>query len=187
MTLGKQKKIAVIISKPTALYQQELLKSITKQAAANGYYTLVYSVFGGYGKNEAFVRGERVLAQLPDFRNVDGILLGMDTFTDDFVSEQLLEKVREEAMCPVVCIRRQYDGYNSVLVDDRNSMEEVAEHLINEHGFRDFCYVSGPKNHPDAEKRLQCFTRMMQKYDIPFGEDDIFYGDFWRNRRKADL
>ncbi|MBQ6660375.1 MAG: GGDEF domain-containing protein [Lachnospiraceae bacterium] len=185
MTLGKQKKIAVIISKPTSLYQQELLKSVTKQAAANGYYTLVYSVFGGYGKNEAFVRGERVLAQLPDFRNVDGILLGMDTFTDDFVSEQLLEKVREEAMCPVVCIRRQYDGYNSVLVDDRNSMEEVAEHLINKHGFRDFCYVSGPKNHPDAEKRLQCFTRMMEKYDIPFGEDDIFYGDFWRNQGDA--
>jgi diguanylate cyclase (GGDEF)-like protein len=185
MSLGKQKKIGVLISKPTAEYQQDILSSIEQRAASYGYYTLVYSIFGGYGKNELFVRGERMLADLPDFRNLDGLLLCMDTFTDDVVTNRLLERVRMRATCPVVCVRRQYDGYHSVLVDDQNSMEGIVDHLVQEHGYRDFCYVSGPKDHPDAVKRLDCFRRMMAKYDIPLTEDDIFYGDFWRNQGPA--
>jgi diguanylate cyclase (GGDEF) domain len=185
MSLGKQKKIGVLISKPTAEYQHDILCSIERRAASYGYYTLVYSIFGGYGKNELFVRGERMLADLPDFRNLDGILLCLDTFTDDTVVNRLLERVRMRATCPVVCVRRQYDGYHSVLVDDRNSMVGIVDHLVQEHGYRDFCYVSGPKDHPDAINRLDCFKRMMAKYEIPLGEDDIFYGDFWRNMGDA--
>lgn len=182
MGLANKKKIGVLISKPTAEYQHDILCSIEKRAASYGYYTLVYSIFGGYGKNELFVRGERMLADLPDFRNLDGLLLCMDTFTDDTVVNRLLERVRMRATCPVVCVRRQYDGYNSVLVDDENSMEGIVDHLVQEHGYKDFCYVSGPKDHPDAINRLNCFRRMMKKYGISLGEDDIFYGDFWRNQ-----
>ena len=185
MDLSKQKKLAVLISKPTAEYQRELLSSITKRAASYGYYTLTFAIFGGYGKNEAFVRGERMLADLPRFESFDGILLCMDTFSDDEVVERILKEVRNRATCPVVCVRRQYDDYNSVLIDEDNSMTEIVEHLVNHHGFRDFCYVSGPKGHPDSDKRLACFTRMMKKYNIAFGEDDIFYGDFWRNQGEA--
>ena len=159
MNLGKEKKIAVIISKPTGEYQRTVLSAITKRAAECGYYTLVYAVFGGYGKNEAFVRGERMLAELPNLSLFDGILLCMDTFSDDVLRDHLLAKVRE-ATCPVVCLRRQYDGYNSVLVDEDNSMEGIVKHLVEGHGFRDFCYVSGPKGHPDAERRLACVKRL---------------------------
>ncbi|MBR6019324.1 MAG: GGDEF domain-containing protein [Lachnospiraceae bacterium] len=185
MNAGKHKRIGVLISKPTTEYQHDLLCSIEERAAAYGYYTLVYSIFGGYGKNEQFVRGERMLADLPDYRNLDGILLCMDTFTDDTVVNRLLERVRTRATCPVVCVRRQYDGYHSVLVDDLNSMEGIVDHLVQEHNYRDFCYVSGPKAHPDAMKRLDCFRRMMAKYEIPLTDDDIFYGDFWRNQGEA--
>ncbi len=185
MNLGKQKKIAVVISKPTAEYQRSLLSSIAKRAAAAGYYTLTYAIFGGYGNNESFVRGERMLADLPNFRIFDGIILCLDTFTDDHVVNRLLEKVKNQATCPVVCVRRQYDGYNSVLVDDENSMEGIVEHLVSVHRFHDFCYVSGPKDHPDAIHRLNCFRRMMEKYKLSFTDEDIFYGDFWRNMGDA--
>ena len=184
MNLGKEKKIAVIISKPTGEYQRTVLSAITKRAAECGYYTLVYAVFGGYGKNEAFVRGERMLAELPNLSLFDGILLCMDTFSDDVLRDHLLAKVRE-ATCPVVCLRRQYDGYNSVLVDEDNSMEGIVKHLVEGHGFRDFCYVSGPKGHPDAERRLACVKRLFEQYGIELGEDDVFYGDFWLNQGEA--
>ncbi len=185
MDLGKQKKIAVVISRLTSEYQHTLLEYLTKRASAYGYYTLIYAIFGGYGKNEAFVRGERMIADLPNFRNFDGIILCMDTFSDDVVEERILERVKKEANCPVVCIRRQYDGYNSILVDDENSMEGVVTHLIKEHGFRDFCYVSGPVDHPDAIKRLRCFRRVLKENHIDFDEESLFYGDFWRNQGTA--
>ena len=181
MNLGKAKKIAVVISKPTGEYQRNLLSVIAEHAAAYGYYTLTYGVFGGYGKNEAFVHGERMLAELPNFSLFDGILLCMDTFSDDVLRDLLLEKVRK-ATCPVVCVRRQYDGYNSVLVDEDTSMEPMIKHLAEGHGFRDFCYVSGPKDHPDAMRRLACAERELARYGVTLTEDDIFYGDFWLNQ-----
>ena len=184
MHLGKQKKIAVIISKPTGEYQRTLLSAVSAHAAECGYYTLTYAVFGGYGKDEAFVRGERILADLPKFSLFDGILLCLDTFSDDVLRNLVLEKVRQAA-CPVVCVRRQYDEYNSVLVDEDNSMEGIVKHLVEEHGFRDFCYVSGPKDHPDAMHRLDCTNRVLDTYGLKLGEDDVFYGDFWLNQGEA--
>ncbi len=184
MHLGKQKKIAVIISKPTGEYQRTLLSAVSAHAAECGYYTLTYAVFGGYGKDEAFVRGERILADLPKFSLFDGILLCLDTFSDDVLRNLVLEKVRQAA-CPVVCVRRQYDEYNSVLVDEDNSMEGIVKHLVEDHGFRDFCYVSGPKDHPDAMHRLDCTNRVLDTYGLKLGEDDVFYGDFWLNQGEA--
>ena len=84
-----------------------------------------------------------------------------------------------------MCVRRQYDEYNSVLVDEDNSMEGIVKHLVEEHGFRDFCYVSGPKDHPDAMRRLDCTNRVLDTYGLKLGEDDVFYGDFWLNQGEA--
>jgi len=185
MNLGKTKKIAVLISKPTGEYQRCLLSAVTERAAAYGYYTLTYAVFGGYGKNEAFVRGERILTDLPNLSLFDGILLCMDTFSDEELQKMLLAKVRDTARCPVVCVRRQFGEYNSVLVDETTSMKEIVKHLAGDHGYRDYCYVSGPKDHPDAIRRLECTQRTLREYGVELGEDDIFYGDFWLNQGEA--
>lgn len=182
MQLSKQKTIAFFIARPMAEYQRMLIGAFTKLAAEHGYYTLIFTCFGGYGDNEYFQKGERYLAQLPEYETFSGIVLAIDTFEEPILEKMLLENIRSRAKCPVVCIRRGVEGYHSILVDDKNSMEGIVRHLLGEHGYRDICYVSGPENHPDAAKRMECFLRVCAEYDVHIGMDSIFYGNFWRNR-----
>ena len=181
MNLGQKKKIAILISRGSAEYQYTLLRRLVQKARDFGYYALVYSCFGKYGNNEAYDIGESYIADLPDFSQMDGVVLAIDTFENAAVEEKIVRNVKEQANCPVVCVRRQVEHYCSILVDDKNSMEGITEHLIEEHGYRDFCFVNGPRDHIDAKNRLACFRRVIDKHGISVGEEDIFYGNFWRD------
>lgn len=182
MHLSKQKTIGFFISRPGAEYQATLVREFVKKAAEHGYYTLVFTAFGGYAGNDYFLRGERYMVQIPEYETLSGIVLAIDTFEEPLLEKQLLEAIRSRARCPVVCIRRAIEGYHSILIDDDNSMEGMVRHLIEDCGHRDICYVSGPENHPDAVKRLECFLRVCEEHEIHLGMDSIFYGDFWRKR-----
>ena len=181
MNLGQKKKIAILISRSSAEYQYILLSRLVAKAREYGYYALVYSCFGKYGNNEAYDIGESYITDLPDFSQMSGIILAIDTFEIHSVAEKILRLVKEKATCPVVSVRRYVEGYANVLVDDQNSMEGITRHLVEEHGYRDFCFVSGPKDHVDAKNRLECFLRVMGSYGLSVDEEDIYYGNFWRD------
>lgn len=181
MNLGQKKKIAILISRSSAEYQYTLLSRLVSKAREYGYYALVYSCFGKYGNNEAYDIGEAYITDLPDFSKMNGIILAIDTFETHSVAEKILALVRANATCPVVSVRRYVEGVSNVLVDDHNSMEAITTHLIEEHGYKDFCYVSGPKEHIDAQNRLECFLRVMGAHGLEIDPEDIYFGNFWRD------
>ncbi len=67
---------------------------------------------------------------------------------------------------------------SSVISDNYNGMFQVVEHLIVEHGYKEFLYVSGPKNNTDAEEREVAFRDALAKYNIPFSQEQYVEGDF---------
>ncbi len=181
MHLGKRKAIAVMISRVSAEFQRVLVENIEKRAASYGYYTLVYHSFGAYGNNQEFVDGEMYLADMPDYENLDGIILVTDTFAETALADKIIDNVKRRATCPVVCVRRAVADYPAVLVDDENSMEGITRHLVEDHKYTDFCYVGGPEDHPDAINRITCFQRVLAEYGLECTDGNVFYGDFWRN------
>ena len=89
MNLGQKKKIAILISRGSAEYQYMLLRRLVSKARECGYYALVYSCFGKYGNNEAYDVGESYIADLPDFSQMDGIVLAIDTFENKAVADKI--------------------------------------------------------------------------------------------------
>lgn len=181
MHLSDRKAIALFISRIASEYQQDLIQHISALNAEKGYYTLVYPTFEGYGDNEPFVRGERYMVDLPCYEALSGIIVALDTFEEPVVEKLLMERIRERSTCPVVIVRSKVPGYHSILIDNENSMGTMVDHLVQQHGYRDFCYVSGPRNHPDAIGRLGSFLEACAAHDIVVGSDSIYYGNFWRN------
>ena len=59
-------------------------------------------------------------------------------------------------------------------------MEGLIDHFVKEHGMKKLCFMTGPKDHWDAQERLLCFKRKMDEYGLSYGEHQIFYGDFWK-------
>lgn len=66
----------------------------------------------------------------------------------------------------------------SIIADNYQGMYQIAEHLARDHGYRDFTYLAGPKGNTDAEMRKAAFLAVMKKYEIPFDESRVEYGDY---------
>lgn len=180
MSLKNKKKIAIFICDVVNEYQKRLVHGIFDKAAADGYYSVCYTFFTESADNYEYEKGERFLAQLPAYDDYDGIFVCFDTFQDSILCADIYQRIRSKAKCPVVSIRRECGDYNCVLIQDDDSMRSVITHLLEEHSVKDFFYVSGPQDHPDAIKRLQCTRKVLAENGLGLDENDIYYGDFWR-------
>ena len=181
MSLRNKKKIAIFICDLPNEYQQKLVAGLMSRAAADGYYTVCYTFFSEYGENYEYEKGERNLVLLPRYDEYDGIFICFDTFSDSVVIAELYARIKAKAKCPVVSIRRECGDFNTILIQDDDSMRSVIYHLMDKHNIRDFFYVSGPQDHPDAIKRLQCMRKVLSENNIELNDEDIYFGDFWRN------
>ena len=176
-----RKKVAIFICGSVVEYQEQMVSHLSTEMARLGYYSIIYNWFGGYGECVDFEAGELNAAYLPDYSDYDGIFLCLDTFSNEDAAEAVRERVRRYSRCPIISLRREADDYNTILIDDENSMESVTNHLLDDHKFTDLFYVSGIKGHPDAVKRLNCFKRVLKAHGMELKEENLFHGDFWRN------
>lgn len=182
MGFSKRKKVAIIICGSMVDYQIQMINHLTDEMSKSGYYSIIFNWFGGYGNTEEFEAGEFNAAYLPEYADYDGIFLCLDTFTNHDAAEEVLNMVKKNSHCPVISIRREADDYNTVLIDDENSMECMIKHLIEHHHFKDLFYVSGIEGHPDAVKRLACVRRVFNEYGMVLEDENLIHGDFWRNQ-----
>ena len=178
-----RKTIGVFISQINGDFTEDLSRGISICAQELNYNVAFFTNFGGYGQNE-YDRGERKIADLPDYSKLDGIILVPDTMAVAGLEQKIMDNIREYSNCPVVSIRSRIDEFYNVLVDDNRILEEIIRHFIEEHGFTRLNFLAGPKGFPDSEKRLASYKRILGEYNIPIEEERIYYGDFWKNEGK---
>ena len=64
----------------TQNYQKDVLQAIFKEANELGYTVFCFANFGAYGDKVLYAEGERGIMYLPDLTQLDGIIVGEDTF-----------------------------------------------------------------------------------------------------------
>lgn len=178
-----RKTIGVFVSQVNSEFQQGLSRGISIRAQELNYNIAFFTNFGGYGQHE-YDKGERRIADLPDYAELDGIILAPDTMAVKGLLERIRSHIDTKSKCPVVSIRRKIDEYYNVLIDDNKVLEDIIRHFIVDHGFTRLNFMAGPKGFPDSEKRLDSYKRILTEYNIPIEEERIYYGDFWKNEGK---
>ncbi|MFR3359720.1 MAG: hypothetical protein ACLTSD_09845 [Eubacterium sp.] len=176
-----RKTIGLFIFSSYEPYQQEICHGVAEQAYAKEYNVAVFNSFGRYGDNVEYFEGEARIFDLPDYSKFAGIVLATDTFDIEGAKEKIMEHIRNEARCPVVSLRQAMNGINNILLDERDTMEEIIRHVIEVHKAKDIAFMSGPKDRCDANFRLACFKRIMKEYGYEIGKNRIYYGNFWKN------
>ena len=121
------------------------------------------------------------LFALPSIRNVDIIYVVLGTICSRADIEMQKEFINSFPDIPVVCLFSNYEGLPSVTFDNKTGLERAVEHLIEKHGAREIGFVSGPLTNRDARERLEVFTNVLKKHDIPVEKSKIAYGDFTEN------
>lgn len=182
MFCNGRKTIGVFLGRPVEYFQKELGKGIADRAESLGYNVAIFSTCGCYTRNEGYTIGQKTIFSLPQYENLDGVILALDTFDVEDMRTELIEKVQSRCTCPVVSIRRELPGYHNIMVDDHNCMNGMINHFIEHHQAKTICFMSGPKGYVDADRHLESFKRQMALHNLPLEDWQIFYGDFWKNK-----
>lgn len=173
-----RKTIGVFIQQVNEEYQNLVCKGISRRANELGYNVAIFANFGGYGL-EDYSAGERNMANLPYYEELDGIIIAPDTM--NHIEELYTSRIKERSRCPVVSVRKERKDYYNVLVDNSIILENIISHFIEVHKFTRINYLSGPKGFAEIDKRLDCYKRVLAEHGIPIEAERIYYGDLWKN------
>lgn len=179
-----RKTIGVILERSIEEFQKKLCEGVLSEADKRGYNVAVFSLYGKYGQNEEHFSGDQTILELPDYENLDGVILVLDTIIQEENRKIVLDSVHAHCHCPVVSIREPVEGACNLLVDNRTCLDGMVEHFVKDHGFSRLCIMTGPESHWDAVERKDCFVNKMREYGLSVGEHQIFYGDYWFNMGK---
>jgi diguanylate cyclase (GGDEF)-like protein len=176
---NNRKTIGVFISQVNEEYQDSLSRGIIKKAQELNYNTAFFTNFGGLGQS-AYDMGEAYIAELPNYEELEGIIVTPDVIILPELMEQYIKKIKSRCHCPVVSVRRETKDFYNVLIDDNKVLDEIIRHFITKHGFTRINFLSGPKGYPDSDRRLENYKKVLTEYNLPVEEGRIYYGDLWR-------
>lgn len=179
MLSNGRKTIGVFITQIYQEFQDVLSRGICKRAKDYGYNVAFFTNFIGYGEQE-YERGELNIADLPLYEELDGIVIVPDIMDIDGFEKRVRDNISKYATCPIVSIRQKDDEYYSVVYDEGTALDDVIYHFVRDHGYKKINFLTGPENSPVALHRLESYRRIMKEFDLPYSEDQIYYGDFWR-------
>ena len=181
MFTNGRKTIGFFICRAVDDFQRRVCEGVKQKAGELGYNVAVFSTFGDFLQNHDSALGEKSILNLPDYENLDGVILALDTFDINGMREEITDVIKKRCKCPVVSIRVMTEDFYNILVDDQVSMDSMIRHFIDEHDCKDICFMSGPKGFPDGDLRLENFKRVMDEKGLTYTDNEILYGDFWKN------
>ncbi|EXM38728.1 hypothetical protein RASY3_08600 [Ruminococcus albus SY3] len=181
--MKKRKTICLITGMPERLHVRRVAKGVFEQCDKYGYNVAVFASMSHFQFFiEEHTRGENNIYSLPNFKLFDGIIIDTVTLSEDNtgkVMKTVSRKIKECGDIPVVCLGMAYEDHHTISGYNDDILREMCRHVVNVHGKRDICVLTGPKGHSEAEERLAVMVDELEKLGITLDEDHKIYGDFW--------
>lgn len=171
-------KIAVFVGGITYEAQSRLMEGIRKYADEEDINIFVFTCNGDVYRQSEYGIGEFQILFLPDLTQYDGIILARDTIQNEQFAAEITQKIIDSGT-PVISIESHIPEMPTFHVDNREAMRDIVTHLIEVHGVRDICYLSGPEQNLESVERLEGAMDAIKEHGLTLGEDKIHYGDFW--------
>ena len=183
--MEKRKTICLITGMPETMHVRRVAKGVFGQCDKYGYNVAVFASMSHFlFFIEEHAKGENNIYSLPNFKLFDGVIIDTVTLSSDStgnVIETVSRRIKECGDIPVVSLGMPYGDYHTISGYNEDILREMCRHVVNVHGKRDICVMTGMKGHPEAEERLAVFVDELEKLGIELDEDHKIYGDFWYN------
>ena len=113
-------------------------------------------------------KSEYAIFRLPDLSGFDGILIQSNQIIWGEAREEV-ERMVMDVGIPAVAIGCELEGCTLVHFDNRKAQQEMAEHIILEHGARRLVYLTGNMSNecPEGLERLEGFQDACRGNRIP--------------------
>ncbi len=153
-------RIGVVLNILDEEYQISVYKGIVQKVQEMGVELICFQ------QENAKTTEYEPVSRFPEkeYFDLDGIILVTSVITGnaDFVTKANVERVWGKL--PVISVGQRIEGIPSVLIETEDSMKQLVEHLILNHKYRNFLFISGSEDHPDAAEREQIFIKTMEAY-----------------------
>lgn len=179
----KRKKIGLITVCPEKEYPQRVMNGVFSQCEKYGYDVVVFSPLASVSSfNKEYLSGEFNIFELINFNLLDGIIVTPITITESnqfSYLEKLLVKFKEECRIPVVSIDMPFGDYPTVFTDDKLAFYHITEHLIKNHGCKNFSVLSGVQTVSITDTRVEGIRECLIDNNLTLNDEQIYPGDFW--------
>lgn len=177
---GKEKTIAVFIESLDGYYQSGVWDGIRKVSQEKNVNIIAF--VGGsleVSPNDQYEPMRNILYEIPRTIQIDGIIISGSLCS--YVSKEKAENfVRSYGDTPIVSMLPLSYKIPAATIDNRHGMRELAIHLVEEHKFTRFAFVSGPASNPEAKDRISVFKKVLEEHGIELAKENIFPGSFDR-------
>lgn len=172
-----RKRVAVFGNGWSDEYIRRAINGIRKCALEENIEIHFFIQYASMGDDDDYVHGYLNILNLPDISTYDGVILFGNTLNTRGELKLLRDRILA-ANVPAVCLEYQIDGIDCICTDNYSGMREICEHLVNEHGVKKICFISGNKGNWESDERQRAVCDVLEENDLKLEDDYIIEGDW---------
>lgn len=168
-----KKKIAVLGCGWSFYFITDFIKGMqraTKDKDIDIYFFNAYNYteFSGYPNNTGYS-----IFNLVNYADYDGVIILSDLINNARVLEKERLKILKAGK-PAISINQKINDLSCLRLDNYTGLYEVMEHLIKEHGIKDFAFIRGKESSLDFAERYKAYRTALADNNIPINVDNVF-------------
>ena len=181
--LSRRRTICFVTAVAESFHAHRVMEGVFGQCEKYGYNAAVFSSMVSldfYFKD--YAKAERNIYELIDFSRFDGVILDNISLIysgNTELVESFCDKLRAHPDIPAVSIAMPFGDIPCIASDNKEMIREICRHVIEVHGCRDLCLLTGMKGNFEAEDRLAVMLDEIKKHGLTVTDEHIIYGDFW--------
>lgn len=174
----------VICAEANSIEQREILKGIIEQAQAyNVNIAVISNIYNPNVYNEEFYC-ENKIYDLILSSEFDGFILLSESFVNEHLQRMIYKYLLKQSSIPVIVVGTPLPNFNlpnsrNIDTSDEDGIEDITNHLIEEHGFTNLDFLTGYDYIEVSHLRLNGYKKALKKHGIPFDSEKVYYGNFW--------
>lgn len=137
----------------------------------------IFNSSSEWSMDEDYNIGEYNIYNLPDFKEFDGIVVDLNNIRKEEIRNQVITAVRKSKK-PAVSINNDVEGFYYVGINNYVAMQEIIQHLYEEHHCRKFWFVMGPTDNYENNIRYRSLKEFLEQHEIDYREEDFYFESY---------
>ncbi|MBR6255969.1 MAG: GGDEF domain-containing protein [Lachnospiraceae bacterium] len=181
--MSRRKRIAIFAAFPEIVHVRRIMDGIRSQCEKYDYDLCVFASSTHLSfPHVNYMRGETNIYELANLDELDGVIIDQSTMTGDKDNRslnRLMERLAAYPDKPRCSLEISIEDTKLIKNDNEAVLREMCRHVIEKHGRKKICILTGHKGNEVAEERLKIFLDEIDRHGMSVLPEHIVYGDFW--------
>ena len=175
--IGGKKVVALCTYRIYETHEFDFIYELGKMIPEHDCSLFIYAMNSEIGIIENHTPEVEVYDLIP-YNKVDVVVVMNEKIKSRSVCQSIIDK-SNAAGVPVLVVDGHYENVSTVNYDYLGGFEKVLIHMFEHHKVKKPHFMAGHRNNAFSNERIELFKKYMTKYNLPFDDSMVSYGDFW--------